>query len=98
MRIVSSNASVVVLIFSLSLLVNHNIAGYFRRVSRSKKLYNSANTFANYAQMKDLTQINARAMQIFLAVLSEGSLSEVARREGISPSSVSRVQRKNPRK
>ncbi|MBD2805302.1 LysR family transcriptional regulator [Xenorhabdus sp. ZM] len=41
--------------------------------------------------MKDLTQINARAMQIFLAVLSEGSLSEVARREGISPSSVSRT-------
>ncbi|PHM36284.1 LysR family transcriptional regulator [Xenorhabdus mauleonii] len=41
--------------------------------------------------MKDLTQINARSMQIFLAILGEGSLSEVARREGISPSSVSRT-------
>lgn len=43
--------------------------------------------------MKDLTQINARTMQIFLAVLSEGNLSEIARREGISPSSISRTIR-----
>ncbi|WP_446469066.1 LysR family transcriptional regulator [Xenorhabdus stockiae] len=41
--------------------------------------------------MKDLTQINARTMQIFLAVISEGCFSEVARQEGLSPSSVSRT-------
>jgi len=41
--------------------------------------------------MKELNQINARSMQLFLAVLKEGSLSEVARQEGIAPSSVSRT-------
>lgn len=41
--------------------------------------------------MKTLNQINARAMRIFLAILKEGSLSEVARQEGIAPSSVSRT-------
>ncbi|VEB95708.1 D-malate degradation protein R [Cedecea lapagei] len=41
--------------------------------------------------MKDLSQINARSMHLFLAVISEGSFSEVARQESLSPSSVSRT-------
>ncbi len=41
--------------------------------------------------MKDLTQINARAMQVFLTILVEGNLSEVARRERLAPSSVTRI-------
>ncbi|EPF15011.1 LysR substrate binding domain protein [Cedecea davisae DSM 4568] len=57
----------------------------------SEKPYNPAKTFADIAQMKDLSQINARSMQIFLAVIGEGSFSEVARQENIAPSSVSRT-------
>ncbi|MFB5745939.1 LysR substrate-binding domain-containing protein [Cedecea sp. S5-13] len=41
--------------------------------------------------MKDLSQINARSIRLFLAVISEGSFSEVARQENLSPSSVSRT-------
>lgn len=41
--------------------------------------------------MKEQNQINARSMRIYLSVLSEGSLSEVARQEGIAASSVSRT-------
>ena len=41
--------------------------------------------------MKEQNQINARSMRIYLSVLSEGSLSEVARQEGIAVSSVSRT-------
>lgn len=35
--------------------------------------------------------LTTRAMQLYVAVLDAGNLSEVARREGISPSSVSRI-------
>lgn len=35
--------------------------------------------------------INTRAMQLYVAVLDAGNYSEVARREGMSPSSVSRI-------
>ncbi len=35
--------------------------------------------------------INTRAMQLYVAVLDSGNFSEVARREGMSPSSVSRI-------
>jgi len=41
--------------------------------------------------MKELSQINARSMHIFLAVVREGSLSEVARQENMAASSVSRI-------
>lgn len=41
--------------------------------------------------MKDLTHINIRAMQLFMSIMETGNFSEVARREGIAVSSVSRT-------
>lgn len=41
--------------------------------------------------MKSLSQISARSMQLFLAIVREGNLSEVARNEGLAASSLSRV-------
>jgi DNA-binding transcriptional LysR family regulator len=48
-------------------------------------------SIAENAKMNDLNQINARSMQLFLAVVREGCISEVARVEGVSPSTISRV-------
>ena len=41
--------------------------------------------------MNKLSQISARSMQLFLAIVREGNLSEVARNEGLAASSLSRV-------
>ncbi|QAR46258.1 LysR family transcriptional regulator [Kosakonia cowanii] len=41
--------------------------------------------------MKNLSQISARSMHLFLAIVREGNLSEVARNEGLAASSLSRV-------
>ena len=41
--------------------------------------------------MKNLSQISARSMHLFLAVVRAGNLSEVARNEGLAASSLSRV-------
>ncbi|MEO3738817.1 DNA-binding transcriptional regulator, LysR family [Kosakonia oryzendophytica] len=41
--------------------------------------------------MKSLSQISARSMHLFLAIVREGNLSEVARNEGLAASSLSRV-------
>lgn len=53
------------------------------------KVKKKQNTYANYAQVKNM-YINTRAMQLFVAAVKSGNYSEVARREGLSPSSVSR--------
>lgn len=59
--------------------------------SHCEKEHNPANTFANFAEMKDLTHINIRAMQLFLGIIEAGSFSEIARQEGMAASSVSRT-------
>ncbi|MGY2965517.1 DNA-binding transcriptional LysR family regulator [Ewingella americana] len=41
--------------------------------------------------MEGFNQINFKSLKLFVAVLDVGSFSEVARREALSPSSVSRV-------
>ena len=41
--------------------------------------------------MKTFNQINIQSLRLFVAVLDQGSFSEVARREAMSPSTVSRV-------
>ncbi len=41
--------------------------------------------------MNKLNQINVRSMQLFLAIVREGNLSEVARLESLAPSSLSRT-------
>jgi hypothetical protein len=41
--------------------------------SHCEKEHNPANTFANFAEMKDLTHINIRAMQLFLGIIEAGS-------------------------
>ncbi|MGC6388952.1 LysR substrate-binding domain-containing protein [Ewingella sp. S1.OA.A_B6] len=41
--------------------------------------------------MEDFNQINFKSLRLFVAVLDQGSFSEVARREAISPSTISRV-------
>ncbi|MFD3226646.1 LysR family transcriptional regulator [Rahnella aceris] len=41
--------------------------------------------------MKGFNQINIQALRLYVAVLDQGSFSEVARREAMSPSTVSRV-------
>jgi len=41
--------------------------------------------------MNKLSQISARSMQLFLAIVREGNLSEVARNEGLAASSLSRI-------
>lgn len=41
--------------------------------------------------MNKLSQISTRSMQLFLAIVREGNLSEVARNEGLAASSLSRV-------
>ena len=41
--------------------------------------------------MNDFDAVSLRALRLFVAVLDEGSFSEVARRTGVAPSSVSRV-------
>ncbi|VDZ65264.1 transcriptional regulator [Serratia odorifera] len=41
--------------------------------------------------MEDLQQITIRTMRLFVAIVELGNFSEVARREGIAASSVSRV-------
>ncbi|WP_039055964.1 LysR family transcriptional regulator [Enterobacter sp. Bisph1] len=41
--------------------------------------------------MKKLSQISTRSMQLFLAIVREGNLSEVARNEGLAASSLSRI-------
>lgn len=52
---------------------------------------NSEKSFADNAQMNDFDAVSLRALRLFVAVLDEGSFSEVARRAGVAPSSVSRV-------
>ncbi|WP_342320595.1 LysR family transcriptional regulator [Kosakonia sp. BYX6] len=64
---------------------------YLNDVLRSQKHYNPAWTIADYAQMKNLNQISTRSMHLFLAIVREGNLSEVARNEGLAASSLSRV-------
>jgi len=56
-----------------------------------EKQHNEENTFAGIAQMKGFNQINIQALRLYVAVLDQGSFSEVARREAMSPSTVSRV-------
>jgi DNA-binding MarR family transcriptional regulator len=56
-----------------------------------EKQHNKENTFADIAQMKTFNQINIQSLRLFVAVLDQGSFSEVARREAMSPSTVSRV-------
>ncbi len=41
--------------------------------------------------MKKLSQISTRSMQLFIAIIRAGNLSEVARNEGLAASSLSRV-------
>lgn len=41
--------------------------------------------------MADVGNINLRALQLFIAVYDSHSFSVVARREGVSPSLISRV-------
>ncbi len=41
--------------------------------------------------MEDFNQINFKSLRLFVAVLAQGSFSEVARREAISPSTISRA-------
>ena len=52
------------------------------------------NTFAQNAQpggmMQSLNELSFKALRLFVAVLDLGSFSEVARREGLAPSSISR--------
>lgn len=56
-----------------------------------EKQDNQENTFAEFAQMEDFSQLSFRSLRLFVAVVDQGSFSEVARREAISPSSISRV-------
>lgn len=56
-----------------------------------EKPHNEENTYAEYAQMKDFNQITIQSLRLYVAVLDQGNFSEVARREAISPSTVSRV-------
>lgn len=56
-----------------------------------EKQHNQENTFAEIAQMKSFNQINIQSLRLFVAVLDQGNFSEVARREAMSPSTVSRV-------
>jgi DNA-binding transcriptional LysR family regulator len=56
-----------------------------------EKPHNEENTFAGIAQMKGFNQINIQALRLYVAVLDQGNFSEVARREAMSPSTVSRV-------
>ena len=50
------------------------------------------NTFAQHAQngatMQGLNELSFKALRLFVAVLDLGSFSEVARREGLAPSSI----------
>ena len=56
-----------------------------------KKQHNQENTFAGNAQRKGFNQSNIQSVRLYVAVLDQGSFSEVARREAMSPSTVSRV-------
>ncbi len=56
-----------------------------------EKYYNALWTIADYAKMNNLSQISARSMHLFLAIVREGNLSAVARNEGMAVSSLSRV-------
>jgi DNA-binding transcriptional LysR family regulator len=56
-----------------------------------EKQHNQENTFAGTAQMKGFNQITIQALRLYVAVLDQGNFSEVARREALSPSTVSRV-------
>ena len=40
--------------------------------------------------MQGLNELSFKALRLFVAVLDHGSFSEVARREGLAPSSISR--------
>ncbi len=40
--------------------------------------------------MQGLNELSFKALRLFVAVLDYGSFSEVARREGLAPSSISR--------
>jgi len=58
------------------------------------KWQHADNTFAQFAQhgavMQGLNELSFKALRLFVAVLDYGSFSEVARREGLAPSSISR--------
>ena len=58
------------------------------------KWQHADNTFAQYAQqgvpMQGLNELSFKALRLFVAVLDHGSFSEVARRESLAPSSISR--------
>jgi DNA-binding transcriptional LysR family regulator len=66
-------------------------SGDYNVTELCEKQHNQENTFAGNAQMKGFNQINIQALRLYVAVLDQGSFSEVARREAMSPSTVSRV-------
>jgi len=72
----------------------NGIGAHYRLAILCDKWEHPDNTFAQTAQqdipMQGLNEFGFKALRLFVAVLDHGSFSEVARREGLAPSSISR--------